>query len=162
MLLPNHEVREYLVRGRPPVWYQRSPLVWQTTSGTINGFLKETEHFLKVHYRLSSFIRKSSAQSNFQIRRIVQAMLACKPLDGTCLRRSEGRSSCFYSTNRKPLLAASPGIPSPMLTTAPSTASPRWSFLFRPIRTKRSKVAAQIAMDAVTQLTDIATTSKIV
>lgn len=152
----SHAGMRYIVGGRPPVWYQSSPLVWQIIFETIHEFPEEIEYFRKVNHRLSA------GPSNIHLRRILQVIAACKPLHLFCLQTSEGSSSYLYSTNLKPFLAASPEIPSPMLTTAPSIASPRLSFLFKLTRTKRSKVAAQIAINAVTQFTDIATTSKIV
>ena len=63
----------------------------------------------------------------------------------------------FHNKNLKPFFEASPGTPSPTAT-APSTGSPRSSFLFKRTRINRRTVAEQIAMTAVAQLTLIATT----
>lgn len=59
--------------------------------------------------------------------------------------------------NLKPFLEASLGMPSPEAT-APSTISPRSSFLFSLTRIKRRSVAEQMAMKAITQLTLMAMT----
>lgn len=84
--------------------------------------------------------------------------LAPAPACSSSLQSIHGlHASLTQVKNLNPRCAASPGIPFPELM-APSTCSPRSSFLFSRTRMKRRIVAMMMAMKAVTEQTDIATT----
>jgi hypothetical protein len=73
----------------------------------------------------------------------------------------QGGFVCGWPTqikNLNPLSAASSKTMAPPKLTAPSTCSPRSSFPFSLTRRNRRMVAARMAMNAVAEHTDIATT----